>query len=57
MEELHKSQVDIIWAPSGKNSADEKLKEIMQRYADIYGKGARIVLLSSDGDFAPTIGK
>ena len=56
MEELHKSQVDINWVPSGKNSADDKLKEIMKRFADIYGKGARIILISSDGDFAPTIG-
>ena len=55
LEELDKAQVDIVHVPANKkNAADEKLKQLMRRFADIHrsSAGARIVLISGDRDFA-----
>jgi len=56
LEELDKAQVDIIHVVSNrKNAADDKLKQIMRRFADIHRDGSRIVLISGDVDFAADI--
>lgn len=56
LEELDKAQVDIFHvAANRKNAADDKLKQIMRRFADIHRDGARIVLISGDMDFAADI--
>jgi len=57
LEDLDKAQVDIVHVPANKkNAADEKLKQLMRRFADIHrGGGARIVLISGDRDFAADI--
>ena len=56
LEELDKAQVDIIHVASNrKNSADDKLKQIMRRFADLHRDGSRIVLISGDMDFAADI--
>ena len=55
LEDLDKAQVDIVHVPANKkNAADEKLKQLMRRFADIHrsSAGARIVLISGDRDFA-----
>ena len=55
-EELNKAQVDIIHVASNrKNAADDKLKQIMRRFADLHRDGSRIVLISGDMDFAADI--
>jgi len=56
LDELDKAQVDIIHVVSNrKNAADDKLKQIMRRFADIHRQGSRIVLISGDVDFAADI--
>ena len=56
LDELDKAQVDIIHVVSNrKNAADDKLKQIMRRFADIHREGSRIVLISGDVDFAADI--
>ena len=56
LEELDKAQVDIIHVVSNrKNAADDKLKQIMRRFADIHRDGSRVVLISGDVDFAADI--
>jgi len=56
LEELDKAQVDIIHVPSNrKNAADDKLKQMMRRFADLHRDGSRIVLISGDMDFAADI--
>ena len=56
LEELDKAQVDIIHVTSNKkNAADDKLKQLMRRFADLHRDGSRIVLISGDMDFAADI--
>ena len=56
LEELEKAQVDIIHVVSNrKNAADDKLKQLMRRFADLHRDGSRIVLISGDMDFAADI--
>jgi len=56
LEELDKAQVDIIHVASNrKNAADDKLKQLMRRFADLHRDGSRIVLISGDMDFAADI--
>merc|ERR1711892_276966 len=56
LEELDKAQVDIIHVTSNKkNTADDKLKQLMRRFADLHRDGSRIVLISGDMDFAADI--
>merc|ERR1719495_1325744 len=56
LDELDKAQVDIIHVVSNrKNAADDKLNQIMRRFADIHREGSRIVLISGDVDFAADI--
>ena len=56
-QELDRAQVDIVHVPANKkNAADEKLKQLMRRFADLHrSPGARIVLISGDMDFAADI--
>ena len=55
VDEIDKAQVDVMHVASNKkNAADDKLKQLMRRFADIHrsSAGARIVLISGDRDFA-----
>lgn len=52
--------MDIVHVPANKkNAADEKLKQLMRRFADLHRSplalSARIVLISGDMDFAADI--
>ena len=42
-------------AIASKNAADDKLKQLMRRFADLHRDGSRIVLISGDMDFAADI--
>jgi hypothetical protein len=56
LEDLDKAQVDILHVGSNrKNAADDKLKQLMRRFADLHRDGSRIVLISGDMDFAADI--
>ncbi|CAL1529498.1 unnamed protein product [Lymnaea stagnalis] len=56
IEDLNKGKVDVQHVPAGskdwKNSADEKIKQSMQTFADTYLIGSRVVLISTDKDFS-----
>jgi signal transduction histidine kinase len=44
--------VDVLHVNANrKNAADDKLKELMQRFADVHGQQSRIVLISGQHMF------
>ncbi|KAJ8931190.1 hypothetical protein NQ314_015932, partial [Rhamnusium bicolor] len=53
IQELHDSQVNLIHVSStSKNAADEKLRQSLRRFAEVYPAPSGIVLISSDINFA-----
>ncbi|XP_063916773.1 meiosis regulator and mRNA stability factor 1 isoform X1 [Zophobas morio] len=53
IQELHDSQVNLIHvASTSKNAADEKLRQSLRRFAEIYPAPSSVVLISGDINFA-----
>ncbi|XP_025836484.1 meiosis regulator and mRNA stability factor 1 isoform X1 [Agrilus planipennis] len=53
VQELNDSQVNLIHVSStSKNAADEKLRQSLRRFAEIYRAPAAVALISSDVNFA-----
>lgn len=55
-DQLNKVGANVLHVNgSAKNAADDKLKESIEKFADMYGKNSIIILISGDADFAPTL--
>ncbi|XP_034248491.1 meiosis regulator and mRNA stability factor 1 isoform X2 [Thrips palmi] len=53
ISELNDAQVNLIHVSATcKNAADEKLRQAIRRFAEIYGSPAAIILISGDVNFA-----
>uniref|UniRef100_T1JDT7 Meiosis regulator and mRNA stability factor 1 n=1 Tax=Strigamia maritima TaxID=126957 RepID=T1JDT7_STRMM len=53
IQELNNAQVTVVHInATGKNAADDKLRQSMRRFADIHGSPSTIVLISGDVNFA-----
>lgn len=53
IQDLHDTQVNLVHVQStSKNAADEKLRQALRRFAEIYTSPATVILISSDVNFA-----
>lgn len=53
IQDLHDAQVSLIHVSSiSKNAADEKLRQSLRRFAEVYAPPAAVLLISSDVNFA-----
>nr|XP_008196767.1 PREDICTED: meiosis arrest female protein 1 isoform X2 [Tribolium castaneum] len=53
IQELHDSQVNLIHvASTSKNAADEKLRQSLRRFAEVFPAPSAVVLISGDINFA-----
>lgn len=53
IQDLHDTQVNLIHVSSiSKNAADEKLRQSLRRFAEVYSPPAAVLLISSDVNFA-----
>ncbi|XP_044272582.1 meiosis regulator and mRNA stability factor 1 [Tribolium madens] len=53
IQELHDSQVTLIHvASTSKNAADEKLRQSLRRFAEVFAAPSAVVLISGDINFA-----
>lgn len=53
IQDLHDTQVNLIHVQStSKNAADEKLRQSLRRFAEVYSSPSAVILISSDINFA-----
>lgn len=53
IQQLHNSQVNLIHVSStSKNAADEKLRQSLRRFAEVYPAPSTVILISGDINFA-----
>lgn len=52
LHELNQRQVTVQHVSAAKkNSADEKLRQAMNKFVDLFGRRATLIVISSDADF------
>ncbi|XP_025094974.1 meiosis regulator and mRNA stability factor 1-like isoform X2 [Pomacea canaliculata] len=53
IEDLNNAQVNVVHINAGsKNAADDKLRQCLRRFADSHSPNSKVILLSSDVNFA-----